>query len=465
MSAPTSFVGTASPNAPAESLPVALKLGWGIGSMGTSTLVNAINLLGQLYFITVVGLSPALAGTLIFLSKAFDIITDPVMGVVSDRTRSRWGRRRPWMLAGAAICGVVFALLFAVPGDLSQTMTIVYVSITLMGWTIGYTMFNVPYMAMPVEMSDSYHERTSLMSYRVLALSLGGIIGAAIAPRLVDDLGGGATGFARMGLVIGIIIFAALAACVFGTAKARSFEHTDGELNWRGQITAILRNRPFMLLMGIKLTQLFGLATYTTSLAFLITVLLDMSLGTFFYIALFGTGGTVISIPLWMYLSRTYGKRVALAVAIVMKVVVFLTWLAAGLGEPLTLIMARGFLAGVASGGVLLVAISMVPDTMQYDFLKSGEHREGMLAALYSLIEKVGFALGPLVVGIVLELGGFIEGTTDAAAQPASALTAIYIAVALIPALAFALSLIPLKLYTLDEQMLEDERAKAATNS
>ena len=144
-----------------------LFIGWGIGTLGASLLLNGFSFLALYYLTTVLGLGAALAGTLIGVSKVWDVFTNPLMGMVSDRTETRWGRRRPFLLVGAVVSGLAFAGLYSL-GTTSFSNSLPVITLLLIALGTGYTIFNVPYMAMPSEMLDDYHERTKLMSLSLI---------------------------------------------------------------------------------------------------------------------------------------------------------------------------------------------------------------------------------------------------------------------------------------------------------
>ena len=153
---------TAAAGAPAgpSQLPFRIVFGWGLGTLGVAVLFNATSFLLLRFLTDFAGLAAAAAGLAIALSKVYDAITDPVMGVVSDRTRTPWGRRRPYLFLGGLACGAAFALLFHAPALGGGEASLALVFLLLLVYATAYTVFNVPYLAMPAEMTDSYHERT-----------------------------------------------------------------------------------------------------------------------------------------------------------------------------------------------------------------------------------------------------------------------------------------------------------------
>jgi GPH family glycoside/pentoside/hexuronide:cation symporter len=412
-----------------------LRLGWGVGSLGASTLINGVTFLALYYMTRVLGLDPALAGLLLFASKLYSIVADPVMGIASDRHEGPHGRRRPFLLAGAVTSAVAFAALFNVPA-FGPAGLAAWSGAALLLYATGFSLFIIPYLAMPAEMTDSYHERSRLMSTRVVFASLGILCGGALAPALVGAFGGGRPGYASMALVLAALIGAAMTASWAGTRRARHTRRVPTGLGVRAQLAVALRNRPFLYLIGSKLAHLFGVAVSNSSLLFVITAVLGRDEASALWFGLAAAAGTVVSMPAWLALTRRIGKRNAYIAGVAGYVPVILTWLAAGPGEPAWALGARGFAVGLATGGLTLTAQAMLPDTIEHDARLSGLRREGAYAAVYSAVEKAASALGPLALGLVL--------------AGAAGSDAIRIYAAVLPAVASALSALILVGYTLD---------------
>ena len=173
-------------------LSIPIRFGWGMGSLGISLMFNATSLLMLRYLVDYAGIGAALAGLLIGGAKIYDAVTDPLMGTISDRTRSRMGRRRPYLVAGAFVSAISFVMIFNLASFQGSSYIVTLVVLALLLNATGYTIFNVPYMAMPAEMTKGYHERTSLMSYRIAAIAVGQLCASFIGPLLLVAYGGGA---------------------------------------------------------------------------------------------------------------------------------------------------------------------------------------------------------------------------------------------------------------------------------
>ncbi len=363
-------------------------------------------------------------------------------------------------MIGGLGCGLTFALLFAIPPVADQTLLYVYVGGALLLLSTAYTVFNVPYLAMPAEMIDDYHERSVMMSYRVFLISIGTFVGVSGTPALVayfqDHLGQSPSmAYRNMGLIIGIMMTCAMVAAFFGTRKARFTERTRTGISVRRQLRLLADNTPFLLYMGIKLAGLFSLASILASKFFFIVYIMERSIGI---AAIFGVAqlvGQIIGIPLWLALSRRVGKRRILVFSSVAMTVLVLTWLFSGPAEPIWVYTLRGFALGLGGAGTILGTQAILPDLMEYDYRRTGLRREGLYAGLASFIEKTSGALSAVVIGGFLSLMAF-DRELPAGQQPDSALLAIMACTALIPAGMYAFKLILLKFFDLSEAKLKN---------
>ena len=443
-----------------NSMSLRLRVGWGLGSLSMSAMFNAISLLLLAFLIEVVGIPALTAGALILVSKIYDAVTDPLMGVLSDRTKSRWGRRRPYLMLGGILAGISFAIIFSVPVFESQTTLLIYIFVSLLLNATAYTVFNVPYLAMPAEMTDSYHERTSLMSFRVCAIAGGQLLSSVIGPIIIAKYGGGLFGHSMMSIVVGIAIIAICTICFWSTHDAKfTVRITDHNFTLRDQIRLAIENKPFFVLLMVKFTQLFGFSIFIAALPLLFTRILEVSyayLGTYY---LFQAGATIASQPACVFLSRKYGKTACYYVTSAIFAGASASWVFATASDPVWFIDARATLTGIGAGGLLLIGQSLLPDTIEHDFRRTGLRREGIFAGVYTTVEKISFAFGPAVLGLLLGGLGWIEAQGgERVAQSAQALMAIDIAM-LIPTLTLILSCICLSRYALTESALAATRS------
>ena len=430
-----------------DGLPTSLKAGWGFGSVGSLTVLNTQSLLLLFFLTSVLGLAPAVAGSLLFGSKLVDAVLAPIVGARSDRTVSAMGRRRPFMLAGAIVSSLAVFGIFLCPVEGSAQ--ILWIGAGLVLLALGYSLFNVAYIAMPAEMTDSPVERTSIMSWRIVFVSVGGLL-TAFAPLVAKIAGGGRPGYGIMGAILGVIILVAMLVAVAASARARGGPPNTSTGGTFARFGVVFGNRPFMLLIAAKIMQLVGLASISASVLFLVKYVIG---GKEEMIAAFGVASglaSIASMPLWVAVGKRLGKRNTFVVACVGFAAITLTWLLAGPGETSLTLAVRGLFGGIFSGGLLLMGQSILPDTIAYDCERSGERREGVYAGAYSFVEKASMALGPLLIGLILQSFGFVASRGAAVVQSAEALHGIVIGAAVMPALLYGFSIVPLLFYDLE---------------
>jgi len=437
-------------------------LGWSVGTIGPVTLLYVVNYSFMFFMTDLLGVTAALAGSLIFAVRIYDIFADPTMGMVSDRTVSRMGRRRPWMLAGGFLSSAGCVGLFTVPAAVTAGGTVVVSAWTLGALILyftGYTMFNVPYMAMPAEMTEDYHQRTRLMGARVLFVALAGLLGVSVGPLLIEYFGKNRAAYSWTAILMAVVSLAAMILCVSATAGARATQRTVMRLPLGKQLSLAFTNKPFAKLILAKFLLLLAMSSTTTSMFYFATHVLHRELSTVSEFGLLQTIGMLSSLPLWLSLAKRFSKHHLFMTCCAANALVLLSWMLAGPAESIFLLLLRSFVIGCCSGGALLMGQALLPDTMEYDFLRSGLRREGAYSGAYSMVEKAGFAVGPLIIGVLLSAAGYTGAKTAAGGiAPATGSTslAVYMGIAIVPAIASGLALLALWGYGLTERMLKE---------
>ena len=429
------------------------KLCWGVGSLGTIAYMNTVTALVLVYLTIIVKLDPLLAGALVTGARVFDAFTDPLMGYLSDRTHTRIGRRRPYLLLGAFICGLALPLIYNIPLDLSGVMRVTLVILALLLYSIGFTVFNVPYLTMPIEMTSDHQERISIMSSRVIFMTLGSFVGGALAPLVLEALGRDARGFSRMGMIFGALVFGAMLTTFLGTGSARTRRFIPHHVSIREQWRTALENRPFMILMGVKVLQFIGIAAHSSTLAYVVTTVMKHNFKLMGVYGVVVGVATIASLAGWRALARRVEKRTGFMIGVVGYIAITLTWLAAGPQESMVVFLTRPIFMGVFASAVLLFGQVVWIDAVDYDYRRTGLRREGMFTSVYVFIERLGYSMGPILLGALLHWMGFNKNL-PLEAQPASAATAVMISMVGIPVLTFSLSLLLLRRYDLTDQKL-----------
>lgn len=442
----------------------AVSLAWAGGTLGSSTLLGALGLLVLFYLTEYLGLAPATAGALIFVSRLWDIGAALWVGQWSDRSRSRHGRRAPFMFAGGPVCALGYVALFAAPAALAGHALEAWVLLALLLWATGYSLFVVPYLAVPAEITDQPRQRTTMMAYRVVFVTLAGLNVAMLGPALIKAFGSGRAGYLGMAQVQAGIVLLAMCGCAVVVARASASgarADTDAKAEaddatvaadtmpraagraargvarpW-GEARAVLAYRPFRVYLVVKLCQLTATASTSAAMLYLARYVLGRDEGFLMRFGALQVLGTLLSLPLWTWLGRRYGKRDAYLGAGLCYALVSLSWLPADATEAGWITDARLLLIGISATGLLVMGFALLPDIMAAHTRERGAALEGTMSALYSVVEKGTAALGPLLGGLLLEASGFVSagGRALPPTQPAAALTAIVALAAVLPAI------------------------------
>lgn len=413
-------------------------VGWAIGSFTSAALVSAVGLLHLRFMTDSLGMAIALAGTLTVVAKIYDALTDPLMGYIGDRTRTRFGQFRPYLLLGGFLASLAMFLLFNVPGSLSGDAAWAYVAFTLLLYSTAYTMFRIPYLALGRAITQDFHERSKLMTFSVYGSSLGSFAATAAAPFLLARIGSDRAGHGHVALIlaVAIAIGGVMAFCLLkerGPVEAGTRNGGSLAVTW----AALWSNKPFLRLMGFKMVLFSGLAVHITAIPFYTRHVLhvtDTTLGTIFGVQTVLMVGSQV---LWVRMASRFGRRNALVGAGSLCAVAYVVWALVPSGSPFPLIYVACALSGTASGGVFLGLYTVLTDTMDYARRVQGEDRAGMLAGVFVMVEKGTSAFGIFLFSSIMNWAGFVSATGQGShEQPASVKTAIIVTVALVPAFA-----------------------------
>ena len=442
---------------PAEATAGVVK--YAAGSVGMGIYVTVPGLL-LLYFLTdTLGVSPWLAGATLFLPKIVDIVLHPVIGSLSDRDRLRNGSRLRLLTAGCLLA-VGFVATFAVPGFALETQ---YAAALWVGtwFTVSNTLFalyQVPYLATPTDVAVGYHERTRIMSFRMVVLTLGILVGGALAPLLAGR-GDGGSGYATMAISLGVAMLLFQGVGVLGVrsmappvaAERVSDGATDTHSRPFGAPWAVLRsNETFRVLVGAYLLMSTTSHLVLAGLPYFAKYELGRPGLTTVLVASF-VAPALLTTPLWFAISKRLGKQRCLLLAqggFIAGAVVMLagTWLGVGIALLAAIVL------GVAFSGMQLFPFSMVPDVVRES--GPGElERAGAYAGVWTATEAVGGAAGPYLYSAALAVGGFVATRAgEQVRQSAEAHAAVVYGFTLIPVLLMAVSLLLQRRYRLDRQ-------------
>lgn len=436
------------------------KLAYGAGDLGPAICAN-IQVFFLLYFFTnVAGLSASIAGSILMIGKISDAVNDPIIGVMSDRTVHPWGRRYPWMVFGAIPFGILFFLQWIVPTTNQSFLFWYYVVIAVL-FNIAYTIVNLPYAALTPELTQDFHERTSLNSFR-FAFSIGGSILSLVIAQLIFSIfkDNPIQQYLVLGIVCAIIAVLPIYWCFFGTRdravsnNTKKAEYNNTNLSIVEQIRIAFSNRPFLFVIGIYLCSWLGVQLTASILPYFVIYWMQLPEGTFPQVAIAVQGTALIMLFVWSFVSKKVGKKAVYFMGICL-------WIIAQGGLFFTQPGQVGlmyFLAVIAGFGVstaYLVPWSMIPDVIDLDELNTGQRREGIFYSFMVFLQKIGLAIGLFLVGVALDIAGFIEtipGETPPT-QPYSALLAVRIAIAPLPTIFLIVGLLLAYFYPITREV------------
>ncbi|MBL8643793.1 MAG: MFS transporter [Rhodospirillaceae bacterium] len=429
---------------------------YGTGWIGGQVFRDVPALILLPFMLSVVGVPPAVAGAAIFLPKLWVVVCDPLMGLLSDRTQSRWGRRRPFLLVGSILCGLTFILLFNVPDLSSGAVKGIYVGAIYLIASTAFSIYSVPYLTLGSEMSGTMHERTVVMSWRQMGLGLGLIAGNAMPFYLVSAGGGGAAGYSLMALVLAGVCFATMITTFFGTASVPKPARVEALVPLKEQVKLAARNTPFLILVAANFAQLVGSAGAYATIAMYMHYRLNIGLVQLSEVLLVLSVVVVVTPPLWTMLSRRIGKKAVFILSIICFIATFLLFGLVREGQ-----MWGVYLFAVALGafncGFSLMAFSMLLDAIALDAKISGLNREGVYAGLWSAMDKTAFAFGALLAGLALGYFGYQESTTGFTTQSDETLAGISLTYIGMPVVFAVLSLLIMLKYRLTEKDLAEK--------
>jgi GPH family glycoside/pentoside/hexuronide:cation symporter len=393
------------------------------------------------------GIPAYIAGISVFIPKFVVVFLDPLVGIFSDGIRSSWGRRRPLMFVGALLTSASFFLMFYVPHIDNVIWRAAYMSMTITLAFIAYALFSVPYLTMASEMTANKAEHTKLMSVRVTFMAIGLTMGAN-AGAIVQYGGGGLEGYRFMAMVFAVICVVTMLLTVFGTARARQFAPDGAALGLIAQFRLARRNRRYMLLLAVNAFQKLGEGIGYGSFAYFIVYYVHQSMSDMGLVVVGTLTGQIISQPFWIWLNSRTTRPVVYTIGIAAWVLALFVWLLLA-DAPMWMLIAMGIWSGISAGGFLGVLLMMLADSISHDAEATGIKREGTFSGIWLATEKVGFALGALIVGVVLELFHFTSSSSGVEApQTAEAVLGISVVYVGLNSLVYCASIVPVWLYS-----------------
>lgn len=444
------------------------KLIYGSGDWGTSAATAALNAYRLFFLVNVVGLPAELAAITILVGRIWDAINDPFVGMLSDRLKTRWGRRRPFLLFGAIPFAVFFVLLWIVPPfDSNFALVGYYIAVSLLYDTM-YTVINVPYSALTPELTPDYDERSSLAGWRIAVALLAALIAVSTFKLLAEDVIGaqlentlGATTALRVGYAITAAVWGVTLAIppliIFvAIEEPKNVPVDSGKFRPVQMFKEVFSNRPFRLGAVIYLLSFAAVDVMLAVMVWFLVFYVQVEPGVDSLILGLALGVAFVTMPLTVKMMHRFGKRNSYLTAMtIFGVILILLGQVPPGGQYLVLIVALA--GGLAIGAANVIPWAMVADVIEEDELHSGKRREGVYSGYMVFFRKLATAIAGAGAVAILGLAGFQEGTTGGSniEQPQSALTALRILVAFVPLLMLIPAMIAAWRYPLDRETHE----------
>jgi len=448
------------------------KIGYGFGDMASSMFWKIFGMYLAFFYTDVFGISAAAAGTMFLITRVFDAVSDPVMGVIADRTRSRWGKYRPYLFWGAIPFAVVGAITFYTP-DFTASGKLVYAYVTYIFMMTAYSVVNIPYASLLGVMSPDPKERNTLSSYRMSFAFIGSFITFMLLQPLVDYFGkGGARSaienistepmaWTKAVAIIGVICVVLFYFC-FRYTKERVTEIKKPEkTSILKDLNLLMRNKPWWILVAAGLSALmFNALRDTVAVYYFKYHIVDSykmqvtgwTLTTIYFLV--GQAANLLGVVMAASLSNRYGKKSTYITAMILA-----AFLSCGFFfvESIVGLMALQIAVSICAGYVLPLLWSMFSDICDHQELTTGRRTTGLIFSSSSMSQKFGWAIGPAMVLWMLAAFGYVTPVgAEAVVQPESAIFGMKLLISLLPAAACLLAVAGMMFYPLSDKRVKE---------
>ncbi len=450
-------------------LSVKEKISYGFGDFASSMFWKLFSMFLLFFYTDVFGISAAAVGTMFLVTRVWDALNDPMMGIISDRTKTRWGKFRPFLLFGAVPFGIIGVLTFTTP-DLTSDGKLIYAYITYTLMMMAYTAVNVPYGSLMAVMSNDSVERTSLASWRFIGAFSGGLFVTATANSLVEYFSAGtdeATGY-QMTIGVYAVVAAVLFMLTFAGTRERLAPPKEEQNSLKDDLKDLSKNAPWFIMLGANIfilifnslrdgsilfyfkyyvkdqtIELFGSSFEATSSA-LSSAYMSIWLGT-----------NIIGVLLAKPVAARFGKKTVFSwAALISAALSFLFFLIPG--DSILLIFGLNVLIGITAGIILPLGWSMYADIADYSEWKTGRRATGLVFSSSSMSQKFGWTLGGAISGWILAGFGF-EPNVE---QTEESLLGIRLMISVIAGIGALISFGFMRMYKLDESFMMEVKSK-----
>lgn len=426
---------------------------YGFGGLANNLLSMVVASYIIFYFTDVAGLPVAVAGGIYMISKILDAVCDPVVGAWADRTVSRWGRYRPFMMFGSLFAALMYVLLFTAVSFPAMEKAAYYLIVYCL-WSVGFTMIVMPYQSVVSILSKDPQKRNILVMVGKLVSIPAGLVVANVF-RLVDLFGGGAGGWQRMILFFSLVVVISMWLCAGGIrrfdtreiAVQANWKNTGEKVRLKERLSVIKGNKAlFMLVLAFATNNLADSCVSATQSYYAKYVLENMS-----FISTVGNLTTALCVPVYImtpFLTRRFAKRDIFKLATVLHVIFPVVLLGLGRGAPQSVVVPLAVLTRTSGMLCNIVAFMMLPDCVDFGFKRSGILSAGLVTSTFTFSNKFSAALGGFISSSLLGVAGYEAG----AAQTAGVLVMIMVCMSVPTILSDVASFIGMMRYPIDER-------------
>jgi len=445
-----------------KKLSVGVKLGYGAADFGGNLFFTATAFVLMNYLTDVVGLAAALAGIALMVGRIWDAFYDPIIGYLSDRTKTKMGRRRPFMLGGAIPLFIAMIVMFTNPSlvlgaGISQSVLFVYTMVVYIILCTTYSTVNIPYSSLGPELTTDYHERTSLNGYRFGFAGIGTLLGAGLALPIVAMAPDKNLGFVLMGTIFGAVLLVSTLTTVFSVKESDAVRPAQSMGFWE-TYREVFKNKPYLFILLSYILHILAITIASAIVIYYFKYILgaeDMTT----YAMLILIGVAILFIPVSVAMSKKIGKKMVYGIGFIIMALGLMVMFMVGhtMGVAFNLIM-MAFM-GIGMGFLYAMPYAIVADAIEYDYLRTGERREGAFFGIWTWGLKIGQALAAFIMGLTLEAMGYVANLMP---QAASAQLGIRLFLGPISAGIFVLAAVVLYFYPITEKRYKEILAEIA---
>lgn len=443
------------------------KVFYGLGDLGNNIAYGAVGFYFVFFLTDVAGLSPAWAGYVFMIARMWNAVCDLIMGIVSDRTKTRFGRRRPFLLFGAVPLAIGFAMLWIVPFS-GNVQLIIYFTLIGIFFNTMYSLVSIPYNALLPELSQDYNERTSISGYKMAFSFVGSLLSAMGVTLIVDTIFPGKSSYTKsfpvMGLVMGVILAVCILFAFAGTKERVQSKAEEGSENVWKNLKSLIKLREFKLVLGVFIFNMVAFDVIMALYIYYLKYALDISEDLSYIFMAIPLVAAVAATPLWVAVSNKIGKEKAYTISALYFVLPLLACIFIPASNmPVTILVTVLIGVGISASQVLV--FSILPDVVEADEAKNGVRREGIIYGTTMLLYKICSAIFVAIVTAALGWIGYAESAdATVAAQSEGTILGIRILMGAVPAVCLVISVLFIRKLAMNKDQFDKMKQSISNN-